>query len=53
MAVRDGSDGGSRAVLFKECCFGAFFCFDGAERDEKGCYNFTVPCKRLLFLRMD
>ncbi len=38
--------------FFSEYCFGAFFCFDGAERNEKGCYHFTVPCKRLLFLTM-
>ena len=49
-ALRDGSDSRSKTALLKECCFGAFFCFDGAEREKIGCYNYTVPCKRLLFL---
>lgn len=40
----------SVSELSVECCFGAFSCFDGAESEKKGCYNFTVPCKRLLFL---
>ena len=46
----DGSDSRSQTALCKECCLGVFFCFDGAEKQKKGCYNFTVPCKRLLFL---
>lgn len=44
------ADDCSGAELWKECCFGAFFCFDGVERRKKGEYNFTVPCERLLFL---
>ena len=48
MAVWNGSDSRSKTAIPKECCFGAFFCFDGAEKGGKRMLSFYCALQEAL-----